>query len=128
MCKNTASSVKITVTPRFLEADSKVGGYFWEYCLKIINDSNKIIQVLTKYINVVDENGGRHYFSSRGVLGDCILLNPNEEIEYSSGIPLFAPSGIASGRYVMASEIGESFEVGIPPFSLDSPFENRIVH
>ena len=41
----------------------------------------------------------------------------------SRGTPLSTPSGIMEGSYEMQSESGETFDIAIPAFSLDSPHQ-----
>ena len=44
----------------------------------------------------------------------------------TSACPLSTPSGMMVGTYQMIrSDTGEEFEVAIPAFALDSPFETR---
>jgi ApaG protein len=50
-------------------------------------------------------------------------LRPGESYEYTSGTPLSTPSGFMVGAYRMATAAGEGFEVAIPAFSLDSPYD-----
>jgi ApaG protein len=45
-----------------------------------------------------------------------------------SGAPLETPSGFMTGTYKMRAESGESFEIGIPLFALESPYESRKMH
>jgi ApaG protein len=59
--------------------------------------------------------------SGPGVIGEQPLLNPGDTYEYSSGCPLDTPSGVMFGHYRMEAEGGETFDVAIPAFSLDSP-------
>jgi ApaG protein len=58
-----------------------------------------------------------------GVVGEEPVLAPGESFEYTSGTPLGTPSGIMVGSYEMETGAGESFEVAIPAFSLDSPHQ-----
>jgi ApaG protein len=58
-----------------------------------------------------------------GVVGEEPVLAPGESFEYTSGTPLATPSGIMVGSYEMETHAGESFEVAIPAFSLDSPHQ-----
>jgi ApaG protein len=57
-----------------------------------------------------------------GVVGEQPVLEPGESFRYTSGAPLRTPSGIMLGWYRMEAEDGETFDVVIPPFSLDSPY------
>ncbi|MGD9650086.1 MAG: Co2+/Mg2+ efflux protein ApaG, partial [Dongiaceae bacterium] len=46
--------------------------------------------------------------------------------EYNSFTPLNTPSGIMLGSYEMERlESGERFEVEVPAFSLDSPYQKE---
>lgn len=128
MCYTECDFIKITTKTEFLNIDKLDKAYFWSYKMLITNLWNKTIQIVTKYIEIIDENGKKYNFSSKGILGDYVVLNPNEKIEYSSGIPLFTPSGIVNGKYLIYSEIGEELYVKIPSFSLDSPYSKKSFH
>jgi len=56
-----------------------------------------------------------------GVIGEQPVLHPGETFRYASGCPLTTPSGMMQGSYRMVTDSGESFDVEIPAFSLDSP-------
>ena len=51
------------------------------------------------------------------------MLGPGESFEYTSGTPLSTPSGIMAGSYEMTRQTGERFDVEVPAFSLDSPYQ-----
>ena len=63
-----------------------------------------------------------------GVVGEQPVLAPGETFEYTSGTPLPTPSGIMFGVYGMKGNDGERFAIEIPPFSLDSPYQERRVN
>ncbi|MCM2344680.1 MAG: ApaG domain, partial [Alphaproteobacteria bacterium] len=63
-----------------------------------------------------------------GVIGQQPTLAPGETFEYTSGTPLPTPGGIMTGNYKMVNVHGQSFTVDIPAFSLDSPYQNAIIH
>jgi ApaG protein len=57
------------------------------------------------------------------------VLEPGEAFEYTSGTPLRTPSGFMAGTYQMvATASGETFDVVIPTFSLDSPHQEGRLH
>jgi ApaG protein len=61
-----------------------------------------------------------------GVVGQQPVLPPGDGFRYTSACPLSTPSGMMVGTYQMIrSDTGEGFEVAIPAFALDSPFETR---
>ncbi|MCX7899820.1 MAG: ApaG domain, partial [Methylocystis sp.] len=49
------------------------------------------------------------------------LLQPGERFRYTSGCRLRTPGGMMHGSYHMITDTGETFDVEIPAFSLDSP-------
>jgi ApaG protein len=56
------------------------------------------------------------------------VIPPGESFEYTSGVPLQTPSGIMAGRYGMETTDGQSFDVDIPAFSLDSVHAPRTIN
>ncbi len=58
-----------------------------------------------------------------GLVGEQPRLEPGDAFEYISRVPLTTPSGIMTGTYQMETRDGESFDVEIPAFSLDSPHQ-----
>ena len=61
----------------------------------------------------------------KGVVGEQPIIQPGDEFEYTSGTPLKTNSGLMHGSYQMEDFNGKSFEVSIPPFSLDVPNNNK---
>jgi ApaG protein len=57
-----------------------------------------------------------------------LLIAPGTTYHYASGTPLSTPSGMMEGIYHMQTKSGELFDVIIPTFSLDSPYETATVH
>jgi ApaG protein len=63
------------------------------------------------------------------VVGQQPVLRPGEQYEYTSGTPLGTPSGFMTGQYHMQTlPDGAAFDIAIPAFSLDSPFQNTSLH
>jgi len=56
------------------------------------------------------------------------VLKPGENFEYTSGVPLPTPSGFMAGTYGMVSAAGETFDIEIPAFSLDTPQRARTIN
>lgn len=61
-------------------------------------------------------------------MGEKPFIPPGAEYHYTSGTPLTTPSGIMEGTYHMITQKGEHFDVDIPAFSLDSPYETAVMH
>ena len=130
MYTKTTRSVTITVRPEYLEDQSKPdeNHYVWAYHIRIDNQGEQTVQLLTRYWRIVDSAGRAHEVRGPGVVGEQPVLKPGESFEYSSGTPLATPSGFMVGTYQMTTEGGQTFDVAIPAFSLDSPHIRQSVH
>lgn len=123
MYRASTRDIEVTVEPYYLEeqSDPDDGRYVWGYRIVISNHSDEAVRLMTRYWHITDENGQVDEVSGPGVIGEQPLLNPGDTYEYSSGCPLDTPSGVMFGHYSMEAEGGETFNVAIPAFSLDSP-------
>ena len=130
MYSKETHSIRVTVTPRFLEDESMPGEshFVWIYHIKIENVSKVSVQLLKRQWFITDGSGVTREVSGEGVIGEKPILDPGDVYEYTSGVPLSTPSGIMTGFYDMISEYEEEFQIEIPTFSLDSPFEFATVH
>jgi len=122
--------IQVVVRPVYLEDQSEPdeNRYFWAYQVRIENQGRETVQLLNRYWNITDANGKVVEVRGPGVVGEQPLLKPGEAFEYTSGTPLGTPSGIMVGSYEMTTEGGERFEIAIPAFSLDSPYQTRRVN
>ncbi|GCA48455.1 MULTISPECIES: Co2+/Mg2+ efflux protein ApaG [Sinorhizobium] len=123
MYRALTRDIEVTVEPYYLEeqSDPDDSRYVWGYRIIIANHSGRAVRLMTRYWHITDENGQVDEVSGPGVIGEQPLLNPGDTYEYSSGCPLDTPSGVMFGHYSMEAEGGETFDVAIPAFSLDSP-------
>ncbi len=126
----TTGGVTVSVKPYYLEDQSTPDEdhYVWAYHVRIENNGSETVQLLTRYWSITDSRGTMHEVRGDGVVGEQPVLHPGESFEYTSGTPLSTPSGIMVGSYEMETKDGESFNVAIPAFSLDSPYQQRQVH
>ncbi|MDX0759343.1 Co2+/Mg2+ efflux protein ApaG [Sinorhizobium medicae] len=123
MYRALTHDIEVTVEPYYLEeqSDPDDSRYVWGYRIIIANHSDVAVRLMTRYWHITDENGQVDEVSGPGVIGEQPLLDPGDTYEYSSGCPLDTPSGVMFGHYSMEAEGGETFNVAIPAFSLDSP-------
>jgi len=130
MYRKTTRSIEVTVIPLYLDdqSDPDENRYVWAYQVSLENKGHETVQLLTRYWNITDANGKVLEVRGDGVVGEQPVLRPNDIFEYTSGTPLSAPSGIMVGSYQMKTSDGESFDVAIPAFSLDSPYGQRQLH
>ena len=125
MYSETTHSIRITVEPMYLEEQSSPNDhrYVWSYHVRIENIGGDTVQLLTRHWKITDSLGRVQEVRSAGVVGEQPVLPPGQAFEYTSGTPLPTPSGIMVGSYGMEAENGQRFDVAIPAFSLDSPYQ-----
>ncbi|MEZ5893167.1 MAG: Co2+/Mg2+ efflux protein ApaG [Parvularculaceae bacterium] len=122
--------IRVSVTPRYLEdqSDPEEPRYVWAYTVRINNESHTSVRLRTRYWRITDSRGITDIVAGDGVVGEQPVIRPGEGFEYTSGAPLATPSGLMVGAYGMETAEGETFDVDIPAFSLDSPHELRQIH
>ncbi len=121
------NKIKILVQPTYLEdhSDPSENSYLWAYTVKIKNNGDDTIKLISRHWKIFDSNGSFREVKGKGVVGEQPIIHPVDEFEYTSGTPLKTNSGLMHGSYQMEDFNGESFEVLIPPFSLDVPNDNK---
>jgi ApaG protein len=123
-------NIRVTVRPEFSSDRSEPSDdrYFWIYTIEIANQSRKVVRLVRRHWRIVDALGHLETVDGPGVVGEQPTIAPGQAYRYSSGCPLKTPSGFMAGSYDMIDEEGRSFEVEIPPFSLDSPFLRKVLN
>ena len=121
----TTRQIRVTVRPAYLDDQSAPNDshFVWAYHVTIENLGAETMQLRSRHWQITDARGDRHEVRGPGVIGEQPVLEPGDMFEYSSGTPLATPSGIMVGAYQMENEKGELFEIEIPAFSLDSPYQ-----
>ena len=130
MYKTVTRGIEVEVEPFYMEerSDPNEGRYFWGYRVTIYNQSDELVQLLSRYWHITDGQGRVEEVRGAGVVGDQPELSPGDSYQYTSGCPLSTPSGFMVGRYTMRNATGELFDVAIPAFSLDLPGTMRTVN
>ncbi len=115
--------VKIQTYPEFLpeRSDPIKSYYFFSYRIKIINNSETGIKLLSRYWHIKDGKGQTEDIHGPGVVGKTPNINPKSFFEYTSFCPLKTPIGFMRGSYRMISENSVQFDVIIPQFKLIAP-------
>ena len=118
-------SITVIVQPAYLEEQSSPAEnrFVWSYHVRIENHGPETVRLVSRYWNITDALGRVQEVRGPGVVGEQPVLAPGESFEYRSGTPLPTPSGIMVGSYQMESADGETFDIAIPAFSLDSPHQ-----
>ncbi|UIP91393.1 Co2+/Mg2+ efflux protein ApaG [Wolbachia pipientis] len=125
------NSVEVTVLPIYIEEQSipYENCYVWMYNVKIKNKSSSTIQLLSRYWRIIDHQGKINEIAGVGVIGEQPVIKSGEVFKYTSGTYLNTPSGIMQGKYEFLNEESiKTFDVMVPPFSLDSPYVNTRPH
>ena len=123
--------IRVVVRSFFLEDESRPDErqFVWAYRVRIENTGGDSVRLLRRSWQITDSRGRTQHVDADGVVGEQPLLDPGETFEYTSGTPLETPTGFMRGAYRMiATAAGESFDVTIPAFSLDSPHQGSTVH
>ena len=126
----TTRGIRVSVRPFYLDdqSDPEANHFVWAYRVKIENRGQEAVQLLRRTWHITDAHGRKQEVRGAGVVGKQPLLKPGESFEYTSGVPLPTPSGFMTGTYGMVGANGETFDIAIPTFSLDSPEAKRTLN
>ena len=127
----TTRAIRVSVRAFFLadQSEPERGHFVWAYRVAIANQGKVTVQLLRRTWHITDALGRTQQVQGEGVVGEQPVIEPGQNIEYTSGTPLATPSGIKRGPYHMViTDTGEAFDVTIPAFSLDSPHQPLRVH
>jgi ApaG protein len=115
--------VFVHVSVTFMPEQSRIeaGKWFWVYHVRIENDRDDTIQLLTRHWRITDARGVVSLVDGEGVVGETPVLAPRETHDYVSGCPLTTPHGSMEGHYTFRDGEGALFEVAIPFFPLAAP-------
>ncbi len=126
----TTQGIRVSVQPFYLEDESEPekGHYFWAYQVQIENQRPDTVQLKSRYWRITDSLGRTEEVHGEGVVGEQPIIEPGHAFEYTSGAPLATASGFMAGYYKIYKDDGSSFEVEIPAFSLDSPYDSHTLN
>ncbi len=127
----TTRLIRVTVQAFFLEdqSDPEESRFVWAYRVRIDNEGVETVQLLRRKWRIIDGRGQVTEVEGPGVIGEQPVLEAGESFEYTSGTPLNTPTGFMQGSYRMsAATTGETFDIAIPAFSLDSPHAEGPIH
>lgn len=121
------ADVIVRVEPEFLaeQSNPRDSRYIWAYTVEIDNQSGRDLTVTDRFWQIADSSGQVQEVRGAGVVGETPIVKSGETFRYTSGAPLTAPSGMMRGSYTMQTETGESFDIAVPTFLLDSPYEGH---
>ena len=115
--------VTVRVAVNFLPEQSRIeaGKWFWVYHIRIENDSDDSLQLMTRHWRITDGNGDVNLVEGEGVVGEQPLIRPGRSHDYVSGCPLSTPQGSMEGFYTFLRSDGSELQAQIPLFPLAEP-------
>lgn len=119
----TTNGITVRVSVSYLPEQSEPGRgrWFWAYHIRIENDGDRAVQLLTRHWVITDGRGARHTVEGEGVVGEQPTIEPGAAFDYVSGCPLATPTGAMQGSYQVVDADGARFDVAIPRFALTAP-------
>ena len=97
------------------------GQWFFLYTVTISNESDAVVQLVSRHWIITDGYGEVEEVKGPGVVGEQPVLEPGQAFQYTSGCPLPTEFGTMHGTYHMATPDGDSFDAEIAPFTLSRP-------
>jgi ApaG protein len=115
--------VTVRVAVNFLPEQSRIesGKWFWVYHIRIENDSDQAVQLLTRHWRITDGRGLVNIVDGEGVIGEQPIIQVGHSHDYVSGCPLTTAHGSMEGHYTLRRADNSTFEVAIPFFPLAAP-------
>jgi ApaG protein len=122
-CKGSSTvshGVRVEVSPFYIpeQSDPATSRYVFGYRVRIANQSDRTVQVLSRRWEIVDADGDRKIVEGEGVVGQQPDIAPGEAFVYSSFCPLETTWGTMEGSYGVRAEDGEALTVAIGRFIL----------
>ncbi len=116
----TTRDIIVHVAVSFLPEQSEPdrGRWFWAYHIRIENQGEDPVQLLTRHWVITDGRGNIQRVDGDGVVGEQPVVQPGRSYDYVSGCPLGTPTGSMKGSYKMIGLSGDMFDVAIPHFAL----------
>jgi ApaG protein len=114
--------IRVAVAPAYLPDQSipESGRYVFGYRVRISNESERTVRLLTRRWIIVDADGDRKEVEGDGVVGQQPELAPGESFVYSSYCPLETPWGTMEGSYRFVDQDDRTLDVRIGRFILAS--------
>ncbi|WP_235297754.1 Co2+/Mg2+ efflux protein ApaG [Portibacter marinus] len=123
MNKSIIPNIKISPKAHYehQHSNAHLNKFVHSYHIVIENQSNEIVQLLSRHWYIVNALGEVREVQGLGVIGKQPVIGPGERYEYDSWSPLDTPLGKMYGTFTMLSLSDEqTFEVAIPEFALNA--------
>jgi len=94
--------------------------------VRITNEGDEAVQLLTRHWVITDANGRVEEVRGPGVVGQQPVLKPGDSFQYTSACPLQTSFGTMHGSYQMVvNDTGERFDAEVGLFPLGEP---EVIH
>ena len=113
--------IRVEAEARYSPEHSEPSQWFFLYTIRISNEGNEIVQLISRHWIIRDGTGKIEEVSGPGVVGEQPVIEPGDTFEYTSGCPLPTPFGSMEGTYQLISEAGVRFDAEIAEFVLREP-------
>jgi len=118
---STTNGIKISVIARYEPKHSSVleSRYVFSYRIKIINESDYTVQLLSRHWYIIDSNCNQREVKGEGVVGEQPILQPGASHEYTSWCPFNSEIGMMKGYFTMIRERDDKLiDVVVPNFTM----------
>ncbi|ROS01549.1 ApaG protein [Sinobacterium caligoides] len=115
--------ITIEVISEFLteQSDPRRQRFAFNYQVKITNNGDESIQLLSRYWQITDGNNSIKEVHGSGVIGLQPYIAAGESFEYISAATLDTEVGSMQGYYQMITDSGQCFDAPISAFQLAVP-------
>ena len=117
------NDLKIVSKSKFIPelSDIEKSIFLFSYKIKIINNGNKQVQLMSRHWDIEDSSGITKKVDGQGVVGEQPIIDAGSFFEYRSFCPLSTSFGYMEGFYTLKEKGGDLFKVSIPKFGLIPP-------
>ncbi|MBL7837834.1 MAG: Co2+/Mg2+ efflux protein ApaG [Bacteroidetes bacterium] len=125
MTPSITKYIQVNVKSSFSELQSNIelNEFFFTYHVRIENNSEHTVQLLSRKWLITDSNGQNRFVEGEGVVGEQPILGPGQSYEYYSGCLLNTGFGKMKGFYMFQTLPGfDLFDVEIPEFNMVLPW------
>lgn len=121
-----SQGVRVQAAARYAPDESDPGRslYTYVYRIRIVNESDQRVKLLSRHWVILDANNRREEVVGDGVVGQQPELGPGEMHEYTSYCPLRTEWGTMEGSYTFRGQGNDLFEVRIGRFFLVPSVDN----
>ena len=84
--------VRVSVSFLPEQSEPASGRWFWAYHIRLENEGDQEVQLLTRRWVITDGRGARHTVEGEGVVGEQPVIAPGQSYDYVTGCPLDTPT------------------------------------